>query len=455
VPVPTTPQAVAPVSRLLRDQVFTRVLDAIRAGDYKPGDTLADEDLESWLGVSRTPIRQALARLVSVGLVEMEPNRYTRVASIDAREFMNSTGALVALWKLAAESTIGNLSGSDTKKLKNLFDQAIQALKSAKSVGEVIEKTLEPLAFLAEKSGNAELKRIHDDVIIREEFQVRGISDRLSTKSYRKHLSAIRDAYLDNDAAAVASALDDLLTSSLERGQEYLDELDEPASTHVASRRRLLQDDVYERIARAIVDGTLLPGEVLRDDELTAWLQVSRTPLRQALDRLADNGLVETAPNRYTRVAVPSPERFRNQCEVLGSLSAYSAARGASDLPDEDLARLTEVVKTLQKKRTDSDAAAFADRLSLTSDIVTMFPRAFGDRRLATLLADMTLGINQFLVAHHSELNPARQAELYPAFLEAAKKRDGNRLASLSRDLWLGGVETTLSQLPAAATIKS
>jgi DNA-binding GntR family transcriptional regulator len=443
VPVPTTPQAVAPVSRLLRDQVFTRVLDAIRAGDYKPGDTLADEDLESWLGVSRTPIRQALARLVSVGLVEMEPNRYTRVASIDAREFMNSTGALVALWKLAAESTIGNLSGSDTKKLKN------------KSVGEVIEKTLEPLAFLAEKSGNAELKRIHDDVIIREEFQVRGISDRLSTKSYRKHLSAIRDAYLDNDAAAVASALDDLLTSSLERGQEYLDELDEPASTHVASRRRLLQDDVYERIARAIVDGTLLPGEVLRDDELTAWLQVSRTPLRQALDRLADNGLVETAPNRYTRVAVPSPERFRNQCEVLGSLSAYSAARGASDLPDEDLARLTEVVKTLQKKRTDSDAAAFADRLSLTSDIVTMFPRAFGDRRLATLLADMTLGINQFLVAHHSELNPARQAELYPAFLEAAKKRDGNRLASLSRDLWLGGVETTLSQLPSAATIKS
>jgi DNA-binding GntR family transcriptional regulator len=442
VPVPTTPQAVAPVSRLLRDQVFTRVLEAIRAGDYKPGDTLADEDLESWLGVSRTPIRQALARLVSVGLVEMEPNRYTRVASIDAREFMNSTGALIALWKLAAEATVGKLSGSDAKKLKNLFDQATQALKSAKSVGD--------LAFLAEKSGNAELKRIHDDVIIREEFQVRGISDRLSAKNYRKHLTAIRDAYHDEDIAAVASALDDLLASSLQRGQEYLDELDEPASTHVASRRRLLQDDVYERIARAIVDGTLLPGEVLRDDELTAWLQVSRTPLRQALDRLADNGLVETAPNRYTRVAVPTPERFRDQCEVLGSLSAYSVARGAGTLPDEDLSRLTDVVKTLQKKRTDTDAAALADRLSLTSDIVTMFPRAFGDRRLATLLADMTLGINQFLVAHQSELNPAHQAELYPAFLEAAKKRDGDRLATLSRDLWRGGVDAAIAQAPAA-----
>lgn len=454
-PVPTTPQAVAPVSRLLRDQVFTRVLEAIRAGDYKPGDTLADEDLESWLGVSRTPIRQALARLVSVGLVEMEPNRYTRVASIDAREFMNSTGALIALWKLAAEVTVGKLSGSDAKKLKHLFDQATQALKSAKSVGDVIQQTLEPLAFLAEKSGNAELKRIHDDVIIREEFQVRGISDRLSTKNYRKHLTAIRDAYHDEDITAVASALDDLLKSSLERGQEYLDELDEPASTHVASRRRLLQDDVYERIARAIVDGTLLPGEVLRDDELTAWLQVSRTPLRQALDRLADNGLVETAPNRYTRVAVPTPERFRDQCEVLGSLSAYSAARGAGALPDEDLSRLTDVVKTLQKKRTDSDAAALADRLSLTSDIVTMFPRAFGDRRLATLLADMTLGINQFLVAHRSELNPAHQTELYPAFLDAAKKRDGERLATLSRDLWRGGMDAAIAQAPAAASVKA
>jgi DNA-binding GntR family transcriptional regulator len=140
---------------------------------------------------------------------------------------------------------------------------------------------------------------------------------------------------------------------------------------------------------------------------------------------------------------------------VLGSLSAYSAERGAANLPAEDLSRLTEVVKTLQKKHTDSDAAAFADRLSLTSDVVTMFPRAFGDRRLATLLADMTLGINQFLVAHHSELNPARQAELYPAFLEAAKKRDGDRLASLSRDLWRSGVETTLSQLPGAAQVSA
>src|SRR5699024_6753414 len=60
--------------------------------------------------------------------------------------------------------------------------------------------------------------------------------------------------------------------------------------------RTLLRDDVYRSIRDAIVRGQLAPGEQLRDQELGEWLQVSRTPVREALQRLAQAGLVVAQP---------------------------------------------------------------------------------------------------------------------------------------------------------------
>ena len=72
-------------------------------------------------------------------------------------------------------------------------------------------------------------------------------------------------------------------------------------------QRSLLRDDVYRSIRDAIVRGQLAPGEQLRDQELGAWLQVSRTPVREALQRLAQAGLVVAEPGRMTRVAPEDP----------------------------------------------------------------------------------------------------------------------------------------------------
>ena len=64
----------------------------------------------------------------------------------------------------------------------------------------------------------------------------------------------------------------------------------------------LLRDEVYEQLHESIVTGRLAAGERLRDAELAVELGVSRTPVREALRRLEDEGLVETAANRWTRV---------------------------------------------------------------------------------------------------------------------------------------------------------
>ncbi|MGN6406798.1 MAG: GntR family transcriptional regulator [Curtobacterium sp.] len=89
-------------------------------------------------------------------------------------------------------------------------------------------------------------------------------------------------------------------------------------STQPTAERKLLRDTVQDKIRDAIMDGTLEPGERLNDDDLIAWLGVSRTPIREALAELARAGLIEMAPNRYTRVAAPTKDELLDAYRTLG-----------------------------------------------------------------------------------------------------------------------------------------
>ena len=93
-----------------------------------------------------------------------------------------------------------------------------------------------------------------------------------------------------------------------------------PVPSSAPTEHQLLRDTVREKIHDAIMDGTLEPGERLNDDELIAWLGVSRTPIREALSQLARAGLIEMAPNRYTRVTTPNPSEVVEAMQTLGVL---------------------------------------------------------------------------------------------------------------------------------------
>lgn len=103
------------------------------------------------------------------------------------------------------------------------------------------------------------------------------------------------------------------------------------------SPRKLLRDVVFEQLLAAIQDGTLEPGERLNDEELEKWLGVSRTPIREAISKLADIGLVETAPQRYTRVAKPTVEQYAEALRLLGGFHELSARWSIPNFTDEDV----------------------------------------------------------------------------------------------------------------------
>jgi DNA-binding GntR family transcriptional regulator len=90
-------------------------------------------------------------------------------------------------------------------------------------------------------------------------------------------------------------------------------------------------DAVYHQILKALQQGRLRPGERLHDGAFAAQLGVSRTPVREALLRLGELGVVEFAPARYTRVAIIDETQTRQAIAAWVTVYAAIAALAASD----------------------------------------------------------------------------------------------------------------------------
>lgn len=99
-----------------------------------------------------------------------------------------------------------------------------------------------------------------------------------------------------------------------------------PESNHAAGRK-LQRDVAYEALFDAIQTGQLTPGEALRDDELQSWLGMSRTPIRYALFRLAEVGLVNVSAGRPSTVAQLAPDRTNRALFVSAIFNEYTVRR--------------------------------------------------------------------------------------------------------------------------------
>jgi DNA-binding GntR family transcriptional regulator len=104
-------------------------------------------------------------------------------------------------------------------------------------------------------------------------------------------------------------------------------------------------DDIAGLIEEAIVSGELTPGSVLRQEQLSERFGVSRTPVREALRRLAALGLVSFEPNRGVRVRTLSHDDLREAFLVRAELEALVTEEAARKMTPETLEELEECEK--------------------------------------------------------------------------------------------------------------
>ncbi|MBL5974677.1 MAG: GntR family transcriptional regulator [Candidatus Leucobacter sulfamidivorax] len=115
-------------------------------------------------------------------------------------------------------------------------------------------------------------------------------------------------------------------------------------------------------LRRAILEGELAPGEAVRQEVWAKKFNVSRLPVRQALQRLEDEGLMTITPYAGARVAVVALEDCIALYEMREAIEPLVVARSTSELTPEDLDEIREAMEAAEAVSHDSAAWLGADR---------------------------------------------------------------------------------------------
>ncbi|MDX1268045.1 MAG: GntR family transcriptional regulator [Oceanisphaera sp.] len=114
-------------------------------------------------------------------------------------------------------------------------------------------------------------------------------------------------------------------------------------------RRRSLHEEVADCVRTMIIEGELKEGQRIHEPELCQQLDISRTPLREALKVLHSEGLVTIEPNRGAWVATITPEEIREHFEIISSLERRAAELTAVRASESELARLSKLQDKLER----------------------------------------------------------------------------------------------------------
>lgn len=159
--LPEIEGAVVPIARrTLHDQVAARVRDMIIEGQLPPGHRVNEVALGHLLGVSRTPLREAIKTLASEGLMEIVPARGAVVRTLTLKDLADSLGVLKALEQLAARTVCAAAPDSALAELAAIHG-AMMERYAARDRLAYFKLNQEFHSAVARLSGNAVLASLH------------------------------------------------------------------------------------------------------------------------------------------------------------------------------------------------------------------------------------------------------------------------------------------------------
>lgn len=176
----------------LREVIFNTLREAIIVGELKPGERLMEVQLADKMGVSRTPVREAIRKLELEGLVEMLPRKGAHVADLSVKDIMDVLEVRATLDGLASMLSATRITDDELKDLKHVQAQFISFVEKDNLQGS-IKKDVEFHDIIYRSSRNEKLIQIANN--LREQvqrFRVIYLKDFSSTKELiREHADII------------------------------------------------------------------------------------------------------------------------------------------------------------------------------------------------------------------------------------------------------------------------
>ncbi|TDR88087.1 GntR family transcriptional regulator [Enterovirga rhinocerotis] len=207
-----------------------------------------------------------------------------------------------------------------------------------------------------------------------------------------------------------------------------------PASTE-AGLRRTSTDRVYGELRRKVIDSDLAPGSQILEQDLATMLGVSRTPVREALIRLENEGLVEIIPRHGVRIVPVSLTDMREIYEVCVSLESTAAGlAAAAALPPDAIDELTAICELMTTSLDGGDI----ERWALEDEAFHLKVVEFsGNRRLREIVSncwDQVHRARLFTLRLQPHPQPAKSIQEHHDIIAAIREGASERASELMRE---------------------
>lgn len=144
----------------LKEEIYDALHRQIIAGKYGPGDWLRQEDIASQMGVSMTPVREALDLLVAKGIAERVPYRGVRVREMSHKEVVEAYGLRLLLEALIAREASKNITEEQIARIKSIMEEMDKQV-NLNDMPQERQLSREFHSAIADASGNSLLIQLY------------------------------------------------------------------------------------------------------------------------------------------------------------------------------------------------------------------------------------------------------------------------------------------------------
>lgn len=205
--------------------------------------------------------------------------------------------------------------------------------------------------------------------------------------------------------------------------------------------KQTYSDQVAAYVRNLILDDKLLPGAPVEEAAIAKDLSISRAPVREAMQILIREGLLEAHPQKRKYVKKLTAKQIKNSYFAGGVLEAAAVAKVIQDYTQKDIAELEKIVKAMKDIATNN--GSISDQVPLDTDFHDILFSRIDNALIVELCKRSCQGISKFLLYKHwvKIYTPQEVVERHQIIIDALKTKDPDEIERVLREHYVSSGE--------------
>jgi DNA-binding GntR family transcriptional regulator len=205
--------------------------------------------------------------------------------------------------------------------------------------------------------------------------------------------------------------------------------------------KQTYSEQVANYIRNLILDDKLLPGAAVEEATIAKELSISRAPVREAMQILIHEGLLEAHPQKRKYVKKLTAKQIKNSYFAGGVLEAAAVAKAIKDYTKKDIAELERIVTAMRDIVTNN--GSIPDQVPLDTDFHDILFSRIDNALIVELCKRSCQGISKFLLYKHwvKVYTPQEVVERHKIIVDALKTKDSDKVEQVLREHYVSSGE--------------